>query len=270
MRNVGLREFFKPVQPSVRLHNEVGYVELPAEPRLAPYIYCYWELKSVYKLLSPFLYRVIPDGCVDIFFDVNNSRDTRVMGFSTTHIEFALDNSFHYAGVRFLPGAFPVIFNLDASTLTDREARLDDVLSLPAARELHGVLDGQTNLQQIKPILDRYFLKKVADSRGVMDARFCNAIMIILKEHGTLNLQSEIDTGISPRQLRRLFEFYVGASPKMFSKVIRFQYFFQLLSSSKGQAYNKVFLDAGYYDQPHFNKDFKTFFGLTPTQALQA
>ena len=103
-----------------------------------------------------------------------------------------------------------------------------------------------------------------------MDKRLYNAIMIILREHGALNLKSEIDIGISPRQLRRLFEFYVGTSPKMFSKVIRFQYFFQLLSSPEGQGYNKVFLDAGYYDQPHFNKDFKTFFGITPTEALRA
>ena len=93
--------------------------------------------------------------------------------------------------------------------------------------------------------------------------------MIILREHGALNLKSEIDIGISPRQLRRLFEFYVGTSPKMFSKVIRFQCFLQLLSSPGGQGHNKAFLEAGYYDQPHFNKNFKTFFGLTPTEALR-
>lgn len=269
MGDVGFRQFFKPVQPSVQLQNEIRYKELLPEPKLAPYIYCYWELKSEYKLLAPFSYRVIPDGCVDIFFDVNNSYDSRIMGFSTMHTEFTLNHYFHYAGIRFLPCMFSFIFDLDASSLTNREEALKDVRAI-VATQLGNIIEGQSSLGKITLILDQYFLKKVEVKRRAMDTRLYNAIMTILKGHGALNLQSEIDTGLSPRQLRRLFEFYVGTSPKVFSKVVRFQYFFQLLSSSKGNAYNKVFLEAGYYDQPHFNRDFKTFFGLTPTEALRA
>src|SRR5688500_9538305 len=113
MDNVGFRQFFKPVQPSVRLQNEVGYTEVMPETRLRPYIYCYWQLKSEFPLAVPFSYRVIPDGCIDIFFDVNDPEDCRIMGFSTAHTEFILAQSFHYAGIRFLPGAFPLMFNLD-------------------------------------------------------------------------------------------------------------------------------------------------------------
>ena len=102
-----------------------------------------------------------------------------------------------------------------------------------------------------------------------MDKRLFEAIISIMKLRGSLNLQQDIDTGISPRQLRRLFEFYVGNSPKMFSKVVRFQYFFQLLTSSQGPTYHQLLLDAGYYDQPHFNKDFKSLFGLTPGEVLK-
>ena len=269
MGQIGFRQFLKPVQPTVRLQQEVGYTEVVPETRLEPFIYCYWQLKSEFRLPAPFFYRVIPDGCVDIFFNVNDAQDCRIMGFSTIPIEFMLPYSFHYAGIRFLPGAFPLLFDLDVSSLTDRDEGLDIVIPM-AAKQLRDLVEGQTNLAKIKILLDQYFLKKVAAADGIMDKRLYNAIMIILREHGALNLKSEIDIGISSRQLRRLFEFYVGTSPKMFSKVIRFQYFFQLLPSAEGQGYNKIFLDAGYYDQPHFNKDFKKFFGLTPTEALRA
>ena len=269
MDNVGFRQFFKPVQLSVRLQNEVGYTEVMPETRLGPYIYCYWQLKPEFPLAVPFSYRVIPDGCIDIFFDVNDAEDCRIMGFSNAHTEFMLAQSFHYAGIRFLPGAFPLMFNLDASSLTNRDEELDIVIPM-ASKQLRDLIEGETNLDKIKVLLDEYFLKKVVSADSIMDKRLYNAIMIILREHGALNLKSEIDIGISPRQLRRLFEFYVGTSPKMFSKVIRFQYFFQLLSSPGDQGHNKAFLEAGYYDQPHFNKDFKTFFGLTPTEALRA
>ena len=240
MGNVGFRQFFKPVQPSMRLQKEVGYEEVLPETRLGPYIYCYWQLKSQLRLLAPFSYRVIPDGCVDIFFNVNDAQDSRVMGFSTTSTEFMLAHSFHYAGIRFLPGVFPLLFNLDASSLTNRDEGLDTVIPM-AGKHLCDVIEGETNLDKIKLLLDQYFLKKVSAADSIMDKRLYNAIMIILKEHGALNLKSEIDIGISPRQLRRLFEFYVGTSPKMFSKVIRFQYFFHLLCSQERQNYNKVF-----------------------------
>lgn len=267
MGGVGFGQLFRPVQPTMRFPQEVAYKEIAPAPQLAPFIYCYWQLRSTCKLISPFSYRVIPDGCIDIFFDANYPHDSRVMGFSTTHTEFSLGRSFHYAGIRFLPGAFPLIFGLDASSLTNREEGLGDVIP-GAATPLGDIVAGQSDLGKIKSALDQYFSTKLAAGNGLMDQRLRNAIMIILKQHGDLNLKSEIDVGLSARQLRRLFEFYVGTSPKVFSKVVRFQYFFQLLSSSSGQTYNKVFLDAGYYDQPHFNKNFKTFFGLTPTEAL--
>jgi hypothetical protein len=85
MGNVGFRQFFKPVQPSVRLQKEVGYTEVLQETRLEPYIYCYWQLNSEVRSLAPFSYRVIPDGCVDIFFDVNDAQDSRIMG-SAPHL----------------------------------------------------------------------------------------------------------------------------------------------------------------------------------------
>jgi len=268
MRNIGFRQFFKPAQPSVRRQKEVEYSEVLPETQLLTYIYCYWQLRSEFPLAAPFSYRVIPDGCVDIFFDINDPADCRIMGFSNVPTEYTLAHSFHYAGIRFLPGAFPLMFNLDASSLTNRDEALDIVIPR-VAKQLRDLVEGATSLARIKLLLDQYFLKKVT-AVSIIDKRLYNAIMIILRDHGALNLKSEMDIGISPRQLRRLFEFYVGTYPKIFIKVIRFQYFLQLLSYPGGQGHNKAFLEAGNYDQPHFNKDFKTFFGLTPTEALRA
>ena len=264
-----LREHFKPIQPAVTSTSAgVLYEESLPHPALSAYVYCYWQLKTVYKLSTPFSYRVIPDGCIEIFFYVNDPLDNRVMGFSTASTSFGLDATFHYAGIRFMPAAFPLIFNVDASELTDRAEQLDVVVPT-AAKKLTDIFESNPGFQGIKASLDQYLLMRVEDIRHNEDRRLQEAIFTILKTHGSLNLDTALDIGISPRQLRRLFDFYVGNSPKVFSKVIRFQYFFQLLSSAKSQEYNKLFLEAGYYDQPHFNKDFKTFFGLTPTEALR-
>ncbi|MEL6924825.1 MAG: helix-turn-helix domain-containing protein, partial [Bacteroidota bacterium] len=79
----------------------------------------------------------------------------------------------------------------------------------------------------------------------------------------------ELNTGISPRQLRRLFKFYIGDTPKTFCKVVRFQHILKAKHSRQSLRHNKLFYDLGYYDQAHFIKDFKHLYGLTPGDALQ-
>jgi len=269
MKEIELRTVFNPVQPAVAPASRAAiYTESRPDPRLSKYIYCYWQLKSAEKFAAPFSYRVIPDGCIDIFFNMRDIGEPRIMGFSTRYTEFDLGGSFYYAGVRFLPGSFPLLFNVNAAELTDRDEHLSDVVPF-LARDLVQHLESYSKFNSVNTILDNYFIKRIETIPLNPDKRIYNAINILLSSHGNINLKSDIDTGISPRQLRRLFEFYVGDTPKVFSKVVRFQYFFQLLFSEKDYAYNTLFHEAGYYDQPHFNKDFKIFFGLTPGEALR-
>ncbi len=96
------------------------------------------------------------------------------------------------------------------------------------------------------------------------DSRLYESINIILKNSGVLNTETELDTGISSRQLRRLFQFYIGDTAKVFSKVVRFQNILRAKPSTQSLRQNKLSFDAGYYDQAHFIKEFKIFYGVTP------
>ena len=179
---------------------------------------------------------------------------------------FELGNNFSYVGIRFMPSAFPLLFNVNASTFTNTHEDLFDVVP-SLARDLATQFD-QKHAENLQEGFDAILLIRLGCSSLSEDKRLSNAVNIVLKSHGNVNLTSEVDTGISPRQLRRLFQFYIGDTPKAFSKVLRFQHFLKLQSLSATGANKKIFLDAGYYDQPHFNKEFKSFFGLTPKEAL--
>ncbi|MFD2539818.1 hypothetical protein [Sphingobacterium chuzhouense] len=61
-----------------------------------------------------------------------------------------------------------------------------------------------------------------------------------------LDIEKDLNTGISQRQLRRIFEFYVGDTAKTFSKVIRFQNILRAKPSKQSLRQNKLFFDAGY------------------------
>jgi AraC-like DNA-binding protein len=263
-----IRQLYTPIQPSVKhMADAVTYYEFLPHSRLQYFIYCYWELKTLEPLSEGFTYRVVADGCIDIFFELNRPEEHFVMGFCKKYTTFSLDTSFHYIGIRFLPTMFPQLFGTDASLLSNRYEPLDAVLP-PTARFIREHFHSGQPLAEIKEKLDGHFLECLSQARIDPDPRLYNAIAIILENYGVLDIEKDLDTGISPRQLRRIFEYYVGDTAKTFSKVVRFQNILKAKPSVQSLRQSKLFFNAGYYDQAHFIKEFKNFFGLTPSKAF--
>ena len=263
-----IRTLYSPIQPTIkRSNNSVIYSEHLPHPELQSYLYCYWELKTHSKLCDPFTYRVVTDGCIDIFFELKNPANNFVMGFCKKYTEFPLDDSFHYVGIRFLPTIFSQVFKIDASQLSNKFQKLSNIS--PTTSEF--ILDKFSKISsknKIVATLDEYFLETIKQQNFDLDSRLYVAINIILKNFGVINLETDIDTGISHRQLRRLFNYYIGATPKSFSKVVQFQNILKAKPSTQSLKQNKLFYDLGYFDQAHFIKDFKNFYGVTPSKAF--
>jgi AraC-like DNA-binding protein len=263
-----IRHLYTPIQPTVKQSTEgVSYLEVLPQLELQPIIYCYWQLKTNKILIEPFNYRVVADGCIDIFFELNNPQDNFVMGFCKKYTEFPLANSFHYIGIRFLPTMFPQLFKINASELSNRFEKLEIVIPR-ISQFISTHFQSTQSLEEIKLNLDRYFIGQLSTSKFDYDNRLYKAIEIILQEFGVIDIERDLNTGISPRQLRRLFEFYIGDSAKIFAKVVRFQNILRAKPSSQSLRKNKLFLDSGYYDQAHFIKEFRNFYGVTPSKAF--
>ncbi len=229
------------------------YTEFLPHEALQPFIYCYWQLKTTQELTEEFNYRVVADGCIDIYFELGNPQENYVMGFCKKFTEFPLGNTFNYVGVRFLPTMFPQLFKINAIELSNRYEHLHSVVPQLSAF-ISSRFSEALQQQDIKTLLDNYFIEWIANT--------------ILKNFGVIDIQKDLDTGISARQLRRLFEFYIGDTAKTFSKVVRFQNILRAKPSKQSLRQNKLFFDTGYYDQSHFIKEFKTFYGVTPGKAF--
>ncbi len=256
---------YHPIQPTVSSNGgEVVYTEFKPHLRLQPYIHCYWLLESTQALSRGFRYRVVADGCMDIYFNLDDPQQNAVTGFCKTFTDFALENTFRYVGVRFLPGMFPQLFPVKASELLDRSEALHLVVpSLSSAIERH--FKPSLSTRHILLELDRLFLQCLSQAVIDLDPRVYRALGKIVQCNGLLRIERDLDTGLSPRQMRRMFDHYIGASPKSFSKVVRFQ---KLLQETSSQNPGEV-TDLGYYDQPHLIKDFKNFYGSTPLKATR-
>lgn len=263
-----IRRLYRPVQPTVKQAGQnVSYREVSPDNTISNIIYCYWELKTIERLNAPFTYRVVADGCIDIFFQLEHPSENFVMGFCKKYTEFPLDNYFQYIGIRFLPTMFPALFKVDAKELSNRFERLEIVLK-ETSKFITDNFSNKDDLTVVKVKLDAYFTTLIKNSKPVLDSRFRNAMDIILRNFGVVNVQTDLDIGLSQRQLRRYFEFYVGDTAKTFSQVVRFQNILNAKPSTQSLKYSKIFFDLGYYDQAHFIKEFKNFYGVTPSKAF--
>lgn len=244
------------------------YSMVKAALPLQKYIYSYWEFFTEQPLIQPYYHRVVADGCMALIVDMLNPENTFIRGFNTNYTEYRFEGTFHYVGVCFYPSALPLLFRQPAGELTNQFEKLN--LFMPRmAKSFTELFERAVTIQQVKHIFDAYFLQLLTGISISYDGRFFNAVDIILKSHGALNVQSDIKTGISSRQLRRLFDFYIGETPKTFCAIVRFQNLINGKPTPSCIRERKIFYDAGYYDQAHFIKEFKRLYGLTPSRALQ-
>ena len=121
--------------------------------------------------------------------------------------------------------------------------------------------EAQNNIQRIA-IIEQFLLSRLDSHKP--DRLISAAVEIIHSTKGAIRIKELADTlYISNDAFEKRFRKTVGTSPKQFSSIIRMEAVVrhkQQAESLAGIAFN-----AGYYDQPHFNKDFKLFTGQTPS-----
>lgn len=264
-----IREHYKPIQPSVSAKdNEPSYHEIQPNKEIENFVYCFWQLKTKYPLKQDYHYRVVSDGCIDIFFNHKQPSENFVMGFSRKYVQFPIGKEFDYIGIRFLPAAFPHLFAVNAKTLSNQSQDLNNILpnfSEWINSEIKTVDSFDTIVKKLNEKVTGCLKKQAVH----YDHRFLDALNLIFQKNGHLDTEKDLNTGLSPRQLRRIFNFYIGTTAKSFSNVVRFQHILNAKPSTQSLKENKLYFDVGFFDQAHFIKNFKTFYGVTPSEAFR-
>jgi AraC-like DNA-binding protein len=93
---------------------------------------------------------------------------------------------------------------------------------------------------------------------------------MIFSKKGMITITSICDElSVSERYLQKLFQKYVGLSPKFFARIVRFSHIFNVIKEEDPD-WAEIVYQAGYYDQSHFIRNFKAFTGEDPSQYIFA
>jgi transcriptional regulator GlxA family with amidase domain len=109
--------------------------------------------------------------------------------------------------------------------------------------------------------LERRLIKAERQPPGVFEA-----IKYIIRTNGATKVEMLAKQNFqSTRQFERNFKRLAGFSPKLFSRIIRFQ---SALAeyNNKNKSLTEIAYQCGYYDQSHFIQDFKEFSGHNPRE----
>lgn len=262
------RHLYRPIQPAVGSDpvSAMRYKEYWPSDALKPYVYCYWELWSEADIHSTLVYRVVSDGCIDLFMNCATSEGFIIAGAANRAACVDITGKDQYFGMRFLPGCFFLFFPTELKDLANKMVLFRDMWGNRQREFEERLFAAQTSLERID-ISESYLLKQLVARKGAPDDRFWKTLQRIYQHRGHLSFETNPANVISPRQLRRLFDRYIGIPPKAFARVVRFQNILRAMQHAGRKDWSDLYLDFGYYDQAHFIHEFNDLCGLPPMSA---
>lgn len=247
---------------------------IPAES-LRPFIKTYLIIESQEELVN----RVLPDTSFTVAFrfkgQVNYITDNKTNALPTSVI----------SGLRKSVRLINYLKDTSTILILFREAGATALLKEPL-HELFGQsvsLDHFIRQQEISAIEEQLAEAKNNNRRvAIIETFLCskiyghhpdklvfNAIQRIHATNGIVKMKELAETFyISQDAFEKRFRKIVGASPKQFTSIIRMKSIID--QKIRSQTLTDMAYSAGYFDQPHFNKDFKLFTGQTPTDFFKS
>lgn len=166
-------------------------------------------------------------------------------------------------GIQFRAGGSWPFFPLPVSELANQNVALDDLWHA-SKHQLREQLLSATCPSQMFLLAERHLFAALP-RQGKPHAAVEYAVACLMRNPQEYPLSRLInDTGLSHRRFQQIFRDRVGLAPKAFSRVRRFQQVLTQVHKQRRVNWTQVALDCGYYDQPHFNHDFREFSGFAP------
>lgn len=173
----------------------------------------------------------------------------------------------HQAGVQIDLTALGArsLFGVEVAELTDRVVPLDVALGSFGLELLDRLASADTWAERFD-IVDRA-VGAVPDVG--LDATVDWVARELARSKGLARVERLAgQTGWSYRHLARRFADQIGLPAKTYARLLRFEHAIGLLRERQSGRLADVAAETGFFDQAHFNRDFRSFAGCTPSELV--
>jgi AraC-like DNA-binding protein len=168
--------------------------------------------------------------------------------------------------VNFQPHGARAFFDMPINELYNSSVDVD-ATSDRALTELQDRLLNTSDNSLCVQHIEKFLLGRLRVSKFYNYQRMEAALKSINAGQGSVEQLAGVSC-LSYKQFKRVFAEYVGANPKDFLRIIRFQKALYTLQLQPKIGLAQLSVECGFYDQPHLIREFKSFSGYTPTEYL--
>lgn len=240
--------------------------------QLAGYIRCYWILEGNKGGRD----RVFPDGCIELIFHYGDlfkkyipkgkghlQPRCFIHGQLRKYMELEPTGRVGVFSVRFNPGGLQAFVKFDVSKITGKTITVEKAWPGQGEALAETIINAANTRQRIKRV--ETFLKQQLHQLNTSALMVESCVNRIIQSHGSIPADDLArHERVGQRYLERKFNAMVGLSPKLLSRIIRFNHALQLIEKKDFRSFTAVAHEGGFYDQAHFIKDFKNITGLNP------
>jgi AraC-like DNA-binding protein len=249
--------------------------EYPVHPDLAPFVKSLWSLESDGPIRNAPRERILPDSCVELVFHfadpfrshfANGRSEVQprsfVVGQMKRFLEIEPAGRAGFVAVRFLARGAYLFFHLPLSEVAAGVVDLED-LWRDRAREWTERIALAPDMAARVRLIEGVLLGLLARNGGT-DPAVDRALELLEASGGQIRVAGlAAEIGVSGRHLTRQFQRAVGLSPKEFGRISRFLRALKLLDGRRGSLAD-IALACGFFDQAHFNHEFRELAGMSP------
>lgn len=249
------------------------YALIPPDSSIAHLVDCFWVVED--DSLTASERKIVPDGFPELIFHHGDAyeirladgdwiRQPRALAAGQMSRHFFLRNTGRtgITGIKLRPWVLAQLCDRPMAGLKNQVPSLDAVCG--HAHVLEAAVTGCRNTDARIAALSQALLDigSVPEPPDIVPA----AIEMIFTSQGRLPV-ADLCTRIGTRErsLERAFAHWIGLTPKLYSRVIRLSAIFRA-ANGEGGSLSDLSFHAGYYDQPHFHREFKAFTGENPSR----
>ena len=195
------------------------YIERKPSKVLQKYIKCIWTIEYNGTLASSEKEKFLTNSFIS--------------GPFTKYLHLEATGKVGLLGIRFWPGMMYAFFGIPMKDLTNKYFDLSLVskeLSKEVEYSVHHSNDFEKRYTLVNSILTKRLMRNLIPANKIVE----ESINIIRYSNGMIAVESLSEKiGVGTRQLERLFNLYLGVTPKMFNRITRFQGIFRELEAHR-------------------------------------
>lgn len=165
--------------------------------------------------------------------------------------------------IRFKPGASSFFNMIPSNELADSVIPAVDIFGMDII-QLENQISETKNKEEIIKLIEAFLLKRITNNYFALET--IDKIYSIYKNPTSTKLEYWENKNSNYKKNERRFLQYVGLPPKLFMKIVQFNYSTKIKSENPKISLTQIAHQSGYYDQAHFIKNFKQLAEITPKE----